>query len=143
MAAPHTASAEDLTARAIGILATLVAFDTTSRGSNLALIEWVEAYLAGHGVASQRVPNPDGTKSNLMATVGPSVPGGIVLSGHTDVVPVDGQAWTSDPWVLTEREGRLYGRGSCDMKGFLALALAAVPDLLAAGVKTPAHLAFS
>jgi len=134
---------EDLTARALPILETLVGFDTTSRLSNLALVEWVEAYLAGHGVASRRAPNADGTKTNLMASVGPALPGGVVLSGHTDVVPVDGQPWTSDPFAVTERDGRLYGRGTCDMKGFLALSLAAVPDLIAAGPKLPVHLAFS
>ena len=106
-----------LTARAIDILATLVAFDTTSRDSNLALIEWVEAYLGELGVSSRRVPNHDGTKANLLATIGPNLADGVVLSGHTDVVPVDGQAWSSDPWTLTERDGRLYGRGTCDMKG--------------------------
>lgn len=136
-------SPEALSARAIDILATLVAFDTTSRGSNLALIEWVEAYLSGLGVASRRVPNADGTKSNLMASIGPAVEGGVVLSGHTDVVPVDGQPWSSDPWTLTERDGRLYGRGTCDMKGFLALALAAAPDLVARDLERPVHLAFS
>lgn len=133
----------DLAARAIDILRTLVAFDTTSRDSNLALIAWVEAYLAGHGVASHRVPNEQGDKANLYATVGPVATGGVVLSGHTDVVPVDGQAWSSDPFTLTERDGRLHGRGTCDMKGFIALALAAVPDILAANPRRPAHLAFS
>jgi acetylornithine deacetylase len=120
-----------------------VAFDTTSRLSNLALIEWVEAYLSDLGVASRRVPNADGTKSNLLASIGPAVPGGVVLSGHTDVVPVDGQPWSSDPFVLTPRDGRLYGRGTCDMKGFLALALAAAPDLAKATLDRPVHLAFS
>ena len=134
---------EALTARAIDILEALVGFDTTSRLSNLALVEWVEAYLARHGIPARRVPNAEGTKSNLIATVGPPEPGGVVLSGHTDVVPVDGQPWTSDPFVLTLRDGRLYGRGTCDMKGFLALSLAAVPDLVAAGVKRPVHLALS
>ena len=81
------------------------------------------------------VPNPDGTKANLYATVGPSVEGGVVLSGHTDVVPVEGQAWSSDPFTLTERDGRLDGRGTCDMKGFDALALAAVPRMLEAGLR--------
>ncbi|EJL28285.1 acetylornithine deacetylase ArgE [Caulobacter sp. AP07] len=136
-------SSETLSARAVDILGTLVAFDTTSRLSNLALIEWVEAYLSDLGIASRRVPNPDGTKSNLLASIGPAVPGGVVLSGHTDVVPVDGQPWTSDPFVLTPRDGRLYGRGTCDMKGFLALALAAAPDLAAATLDRPVHLAFS
>ncbi|MDB5427977.1 MAG: acetylornithine deacetylase [Phenylobacterium sp.] len=125
------------------ILETLVGFDTTSRDSNLALIEWVEAYLDRHGVPHNRVPNAEGTKSNLLATIGPSVEGGAVLSGHTDVVPVDGQPWNSDPFAIVERDGRLYGRGTCDMKGFLALALAAVPDLIAANPRRPVHLAFS
>src|SRR3954465_13836042 len=98
------------------ILQTLVGFDTTSRRSNLALIEWVEGYLDGLGVPHRRAPNDDGSKSNLLATIGPAVEGGCVLSGHTDVVPVDGQAWSSDPFTLVEREGRLYGRGTCDMK---------------------------
>ena len=134
--------AQDLTPAALEILETLVAFDTTSRDSNLALIEWVEAYLDRHGVPHRRVPNADGTKSNLIASIGPPDEGGVVLSGHTDVVPVDGQPWSSDPFKLTERAGRLYGRGACDMKGFLALALAATPEL-AAGAKRPVHLALS
>ena len=125
------------------ILSTLIGFDTTSRFSNLALIEWVEAYLDRHGVPHRRVPNADGTKSNLLASVGPAVEGGAVLSGHTDVVPVDGQPWSSDPFTVVERDGRLYGRGTCDMKGFLALALAQVPDLVAARLQKPVHLAFS
>ena len=132
-----------LSARAIDMLGKLVAFDTTSRGSNLALIEFVEDWLQRHGVASRRVPNLDGSKSNLFATIGPEVEGGVVLSGHTDVVPVDGQPWTSDPFTLTRREGRLYGRGTCDMKGFLALALAAAPDFKSAGLRRPVHLALS
>src|SRR5258706_11300469 len=130
-------------AAARDILETLVGFDTTSRHSNLALIEWVETYLDKHQVRHRRVANHDGTKSNLLATVGPAVEGGCVLSGHTDVVPVDGQPWTSDPFAIVERDGRLYGRGTCDMKGFLALALAAVPDLIAARPRKPVHLAFS
>jgi acetylornithine deacetylase len=125
------------------ILTTLVGFDTTSRGSNLALIEWVEAYLDRLGVAHRRVPNADGSKSNLIATIGPDEPGGAVLSGHTDVVPVDGQPWSSDPWTVIEKDGRLYGRGTCDMKGFLALALAAAPGFAAARLKKPIHLALS
>lgn len=125
------------------ILARLVAFDTTSRGSNLALISYVEDMLSAQGIASHRVMNADGTKANLYATIGPSVAGGVVLSGHTDVVPVDGQDWTSDPFVLTRRSDRLYGRGTCDMKGFVALALAVVPDMLASGAARPLHLALS
>jgi acetylornithine deacetylase len=133
----------DLATAAAGLLTTLVGFDTTSRGSNLALIEWVEGYLDGLGIPHRRAPNADGTKSNLIATIGPMVEGGVVLSGHTDVVPVDGQPWSSDPFTVVEREGRLYGRGTCDMKGFLALALAAAPEILAADPKKPVHLAFS
>jgi acetylornithine deacetylase len=137
-------TADHLAADGIRHLAGLVAFDTTSRDSNLALIEHVEALLSGLGIASTRVPNDDGSKANLYATLGPAAEGGIVLSGHTDVVPVDGQPWTSDPWILTERDGRLYGRGTCDMKGFLALALAAAPIFAEPGrLKRPVHLAFS
>ncbi|MEQ8743041.1 acetylornithine deacetylase [Parasphingorhabdus sp.] len=123
------------------ILSRLIAFDTTSRNSNLALIAWVEDYLSGHGVASTRVGNADASKANLYASVGPEVEGGVILSGHSDVVPVDGQDWDSDPWTVTERNGLLHGRGTCDMKGFIALALAAVP-LFKNGAK-PVHLAFS
>lgn len=128
---------------AVEILAKLVAFDTTSRESNLALIEWVEAFLGARGVTSVRVPNADGRKANLYALIGPTVEGGVVLSGHTDVVPVDGQPWTSDPWMVTERDGRLYGRGVADMKSFLALALAHVDAARAADLKRPIILAFS
>jgi acetylornithine deacetylase len=123
------------------ILATLIGFDTTSRKSNLELIAWVEDYLGQHGVASTRVVNADASKANLYATVGPNVAGGVILSGHSDVVPVDGQDWQSDPWTVTERDGLLHGRGTCDMKGFIALALATVP-LFKTGAK-PVHLAFS
>ena len=136
-------NAETLAERAIEELGRLVAFDTTSRGSNLALIAHVERQLAGLGVASRRIANHDGSKANLLASIGPAAPGGVVLSGHTDVVPVDGQPWTSDPWVLTPKGDKLYGRGTCDMKGFLALALAAAPDFAAGGLKRPVHLAFS
>lgn len=127
----------------LDILTRLIAFDTTSRNSNLPLIEWVEAYLGARGVQSWRVPNADGTKANLYALIGPHVPGGVVLSGHTDVVPIDGQPWSSDPWVLTERDGKLYGRGTSDMKSFLALSLAHVDAMLAADLKKPVVLAFS
>ena len=125
------------------ILDRLVAFPTISRDSNLALVDWVEEYLAGYGVTATRVPNEDGTKASLFAQVGPDVAGGVILSGHTDVVPVEGQAWDTDPFVVTERDGRLYGRGTCDMKGFDALALAAVPKALAAGLKRPLQIALS
>ncbi|MDR3508731.1 MAG: acetylornithine deacetylase [Caulobacteraceae bacterium] len=137
---PHS---EDLSARAIDQLAKLVAFDTTSRRSNLDLIAYVEGVLSAQGVTSRRVTNADGSKANLLASIGPMVEGGVVLSGHTDVVPVDGQPWTSDPFALNLRGDKLYGRGTCDMKGFLALALAATPDFLAAPLKRPVHLAFS
>lgn len=125
------------------LLAKLVAFDTTSRLSNLPLIAFVEDYLAGMGVASERVYDETGSKANLWATIGPSDTPGVVLSGHTDVVPVDGQDWSSDPFALDERDGRYYGRGSCDMKGFLAAALAAVPKMLERDLDRPIHLAFS
>lgn len=125
------------------ILEKLVSFPSVSRDSNLPLIDWVEAYLAAHGVTAHRVYNADGTKANLYANVGPEAAGGVVLSGHVDVVPVDGQDWASDPFTLTERGGRLYGRGACDMKAFDALALAAVPLALERGVKRPLQIALS
>lgn len=128
---------------AIGILERLVGFDTTSRDSNMPLIDWVAAYLEEHGVASTKVTDADGGKANLVATIGEQVDGGIVLSGHTDVVPVDGQDWQTAPFTLTRKGGQLFGRGSSDMKGFIACALAAVPDLVAAKLTRPVHLAFS
>lgn len=143
MTAPQPLSPETLAARATDILARLVGFDTTSRDSNLALIDYVEGELNALGVVPRRVPNREGTKSNLIASFGPQIPGGVVLSGHTDVVPVDGQAWSSDPWVLTPRDGRLYGRGTCDMKGFLALCMAAAPDFASGRLTKPVHFAFS
>ena len=122
----------------------LVSFDTTSHLSNLALIEFVEAYLASHGVAAQRVTNEDGSKANLFATLGPAdKAGGIVLSGHTDVVPVEGQDWSTDPFRCVERDGKLFGRGTSDMKGFIAVALAFVPEFLKDGPQIPIHLALS
>ena len=130
-------------ADARAILDRLVAFPTVSSATNLALVDWVEGYLAGFGVKSHRVYDATGTKANLYASIGPDVPGGVILSGHTDVVPVTGQNWTSDPYAVTERDGRLYGRGTCDMKGFDALALAAVPMALKAGVKRPLQIALS
>ncbi len=130
-----------LTTSAHDILARLIAFDTTSRNSNLDLIAWVEDYLSQHGVASTRLVNADASKANLYASVGPMREGGIILSGHSDVVPVDGQDWDSDPWVVTQRDALLHGRGTCDMKGFIALALAAVP--LFKDAAKPVHLAFS
>jgi acetylornithine deacetylase len=127
----------------VEMLDRLIAFPTVSHVSNLDLIAFVREYLAGLGVGSRIVPSADGTKANLWATIGPHAPGGVVLSGHTDVVPVEGQAWTSDPWTLTRRGDRLFGRGTCDMKGFDALALALVPAMQAARLKRPIHIALS
>ena len=121
----------------------LVAFDTTSRNSNLPLIEDVESYIADFGIEGRRVPNAEGTKANLYFSVGPDVAGGVVLSGHTDVVPVDGQDWASDPWTVTPRDGRLFGRGTCDMKGFVAIALSLLPEMAQADLKKPIHFALS
>jgi acetylornithine deacetylase len=106
------------------MLARLISFDTTSRDGNIPLIEFVEDYLDGWGIPHFRVDYEANRKTNLFATIGPDIAGGIVLSGHTDVVPVDGQPWTSDPFELTHRGERLFGRGTCDMKGFLAVCLA-------------------
>ena len=125
------------------ILAKLIGFDTVSRNSNLHLVAWVEEYLAGHGVASRRIPDETGEKASLIATIGPGDVPGYVISGHTDVVPVDGQDWASDPFTARVADGLIYGRGSCDMKGYLACALAAVPDMVAAGLTRPIHLCFS
>ncbi|WP_199230223.1 acetylornithine deacetylase [Azospirillum sp. TSH58] len=125
------------------MIARLVGFDTVSRRSNMALIDWVRDYLAGYGVESRLVPSPDGAKANLFATIGPMTEGGVVLSAHTDVVPVDGQPWDTDPFTLVERDGRLYGRGTADMKSFPAVALALLPEILEAGLKRPLHLALS
>ena len=125
------------------LLDRLVAFDTTSHKSNLALIRFVEDYLVHHKVASRLVRSADGLKANLFATIGPPGVPGIALSGHTDVVPVDGQAWESDPFRLKDLGDRVAGRGTTDMKGFLACVLAAVPAFAARKLKTPIHLAFS
>lgn len=121
----------------------LVGFDTTSRGSNLALIDFVRDYLDGWGIASELVHDAERRKANLYATIGPDDRGGIMLSGHTDVVPVDDQPWDSDPFAVIEKDGRLYGRGTCDMKSFLAVALALVPEFKSRALRTPVHLALS
>lgn len=125
------------------LLATLVGFDTTSSKSNLALIGFVEDYFKSHGIGSLRVSSPDGSKADLFATIGGSGNGGIGLSGHSDCVPVEGQHWASGPFTLTARDGKLYGRGSCDMKGFLACVLAAVPLFKTRTLKEPVHLIIS
>jgi len=122
----------------------LVGFPTVSRDSNLPLVEWVEGYLVSHGITVHRWHDPDQPhKAALMAHVGPMVAGGVVLSGHSDVVPVDGQEWSSDPWTVTHRDGRYYGRGTCDMKGFDALAIWALVEAQRGGVARPLQLALS
>jgi acetylornithine deacetylase len=128
---------------AVTILQHLVGFDTVSAKSNLALIDWVADYLDGFGIASELTRSADGGKANLFATIGPPDQGGVILSGHTDVVPVEGQAWDSDPFRLTPDGDRLHGRGTADMKGFIALALALVPTALAAPLAAPLHLALT
>ena len=125
------------------LLERLVAFDTETSKSNLALIDFVADYLDGWGVPHIRVPNAGGDKAALFATLGPMTDGGVVLSGHTDVVPVTGQAWTGDPFTLRVADGRAFGRGAVDMKAFDALALAMVPDALAAGLTRPIHILLS
>jgi acetylornithine deacetylase len=127
----------------IDYLRDLIAFPTVSRDSNLELIAYVERVLSDLGIASQLAPSEDGHKANLWATIGPSDIPGIVLSGHTDVVPVEGQAWSSDPFAMNRRGGNLYGRGSADMKGFIACCLAMAQAAATARLKTPIHLAFS
>ena len=129
--------------QSLDMITKLVGFDTVSRNSNLQLIHYIRDYLESHGVHSHLVGNAEGTKANLFATVGPNVEGGIVLSGHTDVVPVDGQPWDTDPFVIAQKDGRLYGRGTCDMKAFSAVALSMVPDMLKKGLKRPIHFALS
>ncbi len=132
---------EELTSRQL--LDRLVAFPTVSRGSNLALVDWLEGYLTGHGIECHRHWNEDRQKAALMAHAGPRIPGAVVLSGHSDVVPVDGQPWTSDPWTVVERDGRLYGRGTCDMKGYVALSVWALVRAQKMGVRRPLQLALS
>ena len=125
------------------ILARLIAFDTTSSTSNLELIDFVRNYLGTFSIESQLVPNEHNTCANLYATIGPHDTGGVMLSGHTDVVPTSGQNWQSDPYQLKTDDQAFYGRGTCDMKGFIASVLAAVPQMMARSLKTPIHLAFS
>lgn len=127
----------------IEILERLVAFPTVSRDPNLPLIEWIRNYLADHGVDSHLVNDDTGRKANLFASIGPQAEGGLVLSGHSDVVPTDDQNWTSDPFKLAARDSRLYARGACDMKGFIATALSRVPSLTRAKLSRPVHLMFS
>lgn len=133
----------DIAAKARELIEKLVSFDTTSRESNLDLIHFIRDYLAGLGVESTLIHDETGAKANLYATLGPADRGGIMLSGHTDVVPVDGQDWSSDPFKVVEKDGKLYGRGTADMKSFIAVALAHAPAFLAARPETPIHLALS
>ncbi|MDJ0627717.1 MAG: acetylornithine deacetylase [Rhodobacter sp.] len=132
---------QSLTARQL--LEKLVSFPSVSSESNLPLVDWVEDYLDGFGIHCHRDYDATRTKASLYAHIGPEIEGGLVLSGHTDVVPVTGQAWDTDPWEVVEKDGKLYGRGTCDMKGFDALALAAVPMALERGLKRPLQIALS
>ena len=125
------------------ILARLVGFASVSQASNLDLVDWLEGYLSSHAIPTARHWNEDGTKAALLAHAGPLQAGGVVLSGHSDVVPVVGQNWTSDPYVLTQRSGRLYGRGTCDMKGYVALSVWALVEAQRRGVRRPLQLALS
>lgn len=129
--------------RVISILDALVSVDTTSSHSNLPLVQWVESYAQKYGAIVERFPSEDGRKASLWITVGPADKPGLVLSGHTDVVPVDRSTWSSDPFRLEEREGRFYGRGTCDMKGFIAVCLAAIPDMVEQKLRFPVHLSLS
>lgn len=125
------------------ILEQLIAFDTVSSNPNIALMEWVRDLLAGAGITVVLIPSASGEKANLFATVGPTSTGGVMLSGHTDVVPVDGQDWTVPPFALTRRDGKLYGRGTTDMKGFCAAAIALMLRAVSQDLRTPLHLALS
>lgn len=127
----------------LDMLERLVAFDTTSSRSNLELVKFVEDYLAGWGVRARLSHSDDGHKANILATIGPDAPAGVVLSGHTDVVPITGQTWSTPPFRLTAKKDRVYGRGTADMKSFIAVALSLVPDFLAANLRQPIHLALS
>ena len=129
--------------KAIELLNTLIGFDTTSYNSNLELIEFIQSYLSSYGIDSTLIHDESGKKANLYATIGRTDIGGVMLSGHTDVVPVAGQDWDTDPFSLTESSDKLYGRGSADMKGFIALVLSRVPEMVSCELTKPIHLAFS
>lgn len=133
----------DATITTTAMLERLVSFDTTSRHSNLALIGFIRDYLDRHGVRYRVSTDPSGQKANLHAIIGPGTAGGLALSGHVDTVPVDGQAWTGDPFALRRQDGRLMARGACDMKGFVASCLAAIPDFQARKLARPLHLFIS
>ena len=132
---------DTLTARQL--LERLVAFPTVSSSTNLPLIYFVRDYFLSHGIDSEVIPNEDGTKAGLIAAVGPDVTGGVALSAHSDVVPVEGQNWTTEPWKVIEKDGKIYGRGTCDMKGFVALAIAAMVKAKASNLKRPLQFALS
>ncbi|MEP5758468.1 MAG: M20/M25/M40 family metallo-hydrolase, partial [Litoreibacter sp.] len=129
--------------RTIDILGELIAFPTVSADSNLAMIDYLASHLEDCGARVHLFRDPSGSKANLFATLGPQNDGGIVLSGHSDVVPVTDQNWSSDPFEMTKRDGRLYGRGSCDMKGFIAATIAMAPIFAKAGANRPIHFAFT
>ena len=132
---------DTLTARQL--LDRLVAFPTVSSSTNLPLIYFVRDYFLSHGIDSEVIPNEDGTKAGLIAAVGPDITGGVALSAHSDVVPVEGQNWTTEPWKVIEKDGKIYGRGTCDMKGFVALAIAAMVKAKASNLKRPLQFALS
>ncbi|HEY8608611.1 MAG TPA: acetylornithine deacetylase [Noviherbaspirillum sp.] len=138
-----SATAANASPQVIGMIERLIAFPTVSRDSNLGLIEWTRDYLRGLGVDSRLTYDSTGKKANLFATLGEGRSGGIILSGHTDTVPVDGQAWSSDPFVASVRDGRIYGRGSADMKSYIATALALAPEFLDRSDAAPVHIALS
>lgn len=126
------------------ILAKLVSFPVLGGESNLSIIHWIKEYIESHNITTTLLPNDEGTKASLHCRIGPAVDGGVILSGHTDVVPVEGQEWSTDPFELTDKgDGKLYARGSCDMKGFVACCLAALPDMVKADLKKPIYFAFS
>ncbi len=128
----------------IEILSKLVSFPVLGGQSNIVIAEWIEDYLIEHGIEFTNVPNEDGSKRSIHCRIGPAVDGGVILSGHMDVVPVEGQTWETDPFVLTDKgDGKLYARGTCDMKGFLACCLAALPKMIQADLKIPIYFAFS
>ena len=127
----------------VQILEDLISFDTTSRNTNLSMVDYIEDYLSTFGITSQKIYSDNQNKANLYATIGPKVSGGIVLSGHTDVVPVEGQNWSTSPFELTKKQNKLYGRGTADMKGFIACCLAMVKPISRMDAKRPIHLAFS
>lgn len=133
----------DLLKNAMAILQELIAFDTTSRESNLAIIEHIQSYLDNLGIDSRLTHDDTNTKANLWATIGPDITGGVVLSGHLDVVPVDGQQWTGNPFNMWQKDGKLFGRGVVDMKGYIAVCLAIAPLLLKKRLALPVHFAFS